>query len=118
MGILELKNEKNKLYFTNWFCVGKYINDILKRPNCWVMFFARYITYFKGIKYIGYFALIATVYLMVAFLVAILVKRIGLSIIIYFVLVVIFDSLLWLGLTFKQSQVGYFTFRSCRFFSA
>ncbi len=65
-------------------------------------------TIFEGIKYIGYFALMATVYLMVAFLVAILVKRTGLSIIIYFVLVVIVDNLLWLGLTFKQSQVGYF----------
>ncbi|MGG9960323.1 ABC transporter permease [Ferruginibacter sp. SUN106] len=61
-----------------------------------------------GLKYIGYFILMSTIYLVVAFLVAILVKRTGLSIIIYFVLVVILDNLLWLGLTFKQSQVGYF----------
>jgi ABC-2 type transport system permease protein len=63
---------------------------------------------FEGIQYMGYFILMATLYLMVAFLVAILVKRTGLSIIIYFVLVVILDNLLWLGLTFKGSQVGYF----------
>jgi ABC-2 type transport system permease protein len=63
---------------------------------------------FDGIKYVGYFALMATVYLMVAFLVAILVKRTGLSIIIYFVLVVIVDNLLYMGLTFKQSQLGFF----------
>ncbi len=61
-----------------------------------------------GLKYFGYFVLMSTVYLMVAFLVAILVKRTGLSIIIYFVLVVILDNLLWLGLTFKKSQIGYF----------
>lgn len=61
-----------------------------------------------GIKYLGYFVLMATVYLMVAFLVAILVKRTGLSIIIYFVLVVILDNLLWLGFTLKDSQLGYY----------
>jgi ABC-type transport system involved in multi-copper enzyme maturation permease subunit len=61
-----------------------------------------------GVKYLGYFVLMATVYLMVAFLVAILVKRTGLSIIIYFVLVVILDNLLWLGFTLKESQIGYF----------
>lgn len=63
---------------------------------------------FEGFKYISYFALMATVYLMVAFLIAILVKRTGLSIIIYFVFAVIIDNLLWLGLTFKQNQMGYF----------
>jgi len=61
-----------------------------------------------GIKYLGYFVLMATVYMMVAFLVAILVKRTGLSIIIYFVLVVILDNLLWLGFTLKDSQLGYY----------
>lgn len=61
-----------------------------------------------GIKYLGYFALMATVYLAVAFLVAILVKRTGLSIIIFFVLVVIVDNLLWLGFTLKESQLGYY----------
>ena len=61
-----------------------------------------------GIRYLGYFALMATVYLVVAFLVAILVKRTGLSIIIYFVLVVILDNLLWLGFTLKESQLGYY----------
>jgi ABC-type transport system involved in multi-copper enzyme maturation permease subunit len=61
-----------------------------------------------GIKYLGYFALMATVYLAVAFLVAILVKRTGLSIIIFFVLVVIVDNLLWLGFTLKESQIGYY----------
>jgi ABC-2 type transport system permease protein len=63
---------------------------------------------FDGIKYMGYFVLMAIVYLMVAFLVAILVKRTGLSIIIYFVLVVILDNLLWLALTFNKTQIGYF----------
>jgi ABC-2 type transport system permease protein len=63
---------------------------------------------FEGVKYVGYFALMATIYLMVAFLVGILVKRTGLAIIIYFVLVVIVDNLLWLGLTFNKNQIGYF----------
>lgn len=63
---------------------------------------------FDGIYYVGYFALMATLYLMVAFLVAILVKRTGLSIIIYFTLVCIVDNILWLVLTLKGGQVGYF----------
>jgi hypothetical protein len=62
----------------------------------------------EGMKYLGYFVLMCILYLMVAFLVAILVKRTGLSIIIYFVLVVIVDNLLWLGLTFNGNQAGYF----------
>ena len=62
----------------------------------------------EGTYFIAYFALMATAYLMVAFLIAILVKRTGLSIIIYFVVVVIVDNLLWLSLTIKGSQAGYF----------
>ena len=45
---------------------------------------------------------------MVAFLIAILVKRTGLSIIIYFVVVCIIDNILWLSLTIRGSQIGYF----------
>ena len=63
---------------------------------------------FKGIEYIGYFALMATLYLMLAFLVAILIKRTGLSIIIYFAIVCIVDNVLWLVFSLKGSQVGYF----------
>lgn len=61
-----------------------------------------------GIYYVGYFALMATVYLMVAYIVAILIKRTGLSIIIYFAFVCIVDNLLWIILTFKNNQTGYF----------
>jgi ABC-2 type transport system permease protein len=63
---------------------------------------------FTGIKYVGYFALMATLYLMLAFLVGILVKRTGLSIIIYFTIVCIVDNILWLIFTLKGSQLGYF----------
>jgi len=62
----------------------------------------------EGIYFIGYFALMATVYLMVAFMVGILIKRTGLSIIIYFAFVCIVDNILWLVLTLKDSQVGYY----------
>lgn len=61
-----------------------------------------------GLEYIGYFSLMATVYLMLAFLVGILVKRTGLSIIIYFAIVCIVDNLLWLTLTLADNQMGYF----------
>lgn len=61
-----------------------------------------------GIYYVGYFALMATMYLMVAFLIGILVKRTGLSIIVYFAFVCIVDNLLWLMLTMRDNQVGYF----------
>jgi ABC-2 type transport system permease protein len=61
-----------------------------------------------GLYYVGYFALMATAYLMVAYIIAILVKRTGLSIIIYFAFVCIVDNLLWLILTLKNNQVGYF----------
>lgn len=63
----------------------------------------------EGIYYLGYFALMALLYLAVAFVVAMLVKRTGLSIIIYFAIVCIADNLLWLMLTLKDSQLGYFT---------
>ena len=62
----------------------------------------------NGIHYLGYFMLMATLYLMLAFLVAILVKRTGLSIIIYFAIVCIVDNVLWLVFTLKESQIGYF----------
>ncbi len=62
----------------------------------------------EGIHYLGYFALMATLYLVVAFLVAILVKRTGLSIIIYFAFVCAVDNILWLILTLYDNQVGYF----------
>jgi hypothetical protein len=62
----------------------------------------------EGLHYLGYFALMATVYLMAAFLIAILVKRTGLSIIIYFAFVCIVDNLLWLILTLYDNQIGYF----------
>jgi hypothetical protein len=61
-----------------------------------------------GLYYMGYFALMATMYLMVAYVIAILVKRTGLSIIIYFAFVCLVDNLLWVLLTFKGSQAGYF----------
>jgi ABC-2 type transport system permease protein len=61
-----------------------------------------------GLYYVGYFALMATMYLMVAYVIAILVKRTGLSIIIYFAFVCLVDNLLWVLLTFKGSQAGYF----------
>lgn len=63
---------------------------------------------FDGLYYVGYFALMATLYLTVAFLTAILIKRTGLSIIIYFAIVCIADNLLWLVFTIKDSQFGYF----------
>jgi hypothetical protein len=63
---------------------------------------------FERVYYVGYFALMSTLYLAVAFLVAILVKRTGLSIIVYFALVCIVDNVLWLIFTLKGSQLGYF----------
>jgi ABC-2 type transport system permease protein len=62
----------------------------------------------NGLYYIGYFALMATMYLMVAYVIAILVKRTGLSIIIYFAFVCLVDNILWLVLTLKGKQIGYF----------
>ncbi len=63
---------------------------------------------FSSIRYVGYFALMAVVYLMVAYLVAIFIKRTGLSIIIYFAIVCILDNILWLIFTLRDSQAGYF----------
>lgn len=61
-----------------------------------------------GLYYVGYFALMATVYLMVAYVIAILIKRTGLSIIIYFAFVCLVDNILWVILTLKGNQAGYF----------
>jgi ABC-2 type transport system permease protein len=63
---------------------------------------------FEEVHFVGYFVLMAILYLMVAFLISILIKRTGLSIIIYFAVVCIVDNLLWIILTLKDSQVGYF----------
>jgi len=63
---------------------------------------------FSRVYYVGYFALMATLYLMVAYATAILIKRTGLAIIIYFAFVCIVDNVLWISLTFDGSQVGYF----------
>lgn len=63
---------------------------------------------FEDFYFVAYFALMAAEYLMLAFLVAILIKRTGLAIIIYFTLVCIVDNLLWVLFTFRDSQVGYF----------
>ncbi|MEO6668446.1 MAG: ABC transporter permease [Ferruginibacter sp.] len=68
---------------------------------------------FEQVYYVGYFAMMATIYLMSAFLIGILVKRTGLSIIIYFALVCIVDNVLWLILTLKNSQFGYFLPLEC-----
>ncbi|MFT3683248.1 MAG: ABC transporter permease [Ferruginibacter sp.] len=61
----------------------------------------------EGLEYIGYFALMAFIYLAFAYLIAIFVKRTGLAIIIYFAGVCI-DTLLWLVLTLRGNQAGYF----------
>jgi len=63
---------------------------------------------FEGVRYVGYFAIMATLYMMLAFLVAILIKRTGLSIIIYFAIVCIIDNILWLVFTLRESQLGYY----------
>lgn len=58
--------------------------------------------------YVLYFFLMATLYLIIAFLIAILIKRTGVAIIVYFGLVCIIDNLLWASLTFQKNQIGYF----------
>lgn len=63
---------------------------------------------FDKVYYVGYFALMATLYLVVAYVAAILIKRTGLAIIIYFAFVCIVDNVLWVSLTFRGSQLGYF----------
>lgn len=66
------------------------------------------VSFFENFYYIGYYALMATQYLIVAFIIAILIKRTGLAIVIYFAYVFIVDNLLWLALTFRKGQAGYF----------
>ncbi|MBS1510241.1 MAG: ABC transporter permease [Bacteroidetes bacterium] len=61
-----------------------------------------------GMYYVGYFALMATLYLMLGYLIAILVKRTGLAIIIYFAIVCIVDNVLWVIFTLRDSQIGYY----------
>jgi len=68
---------------------------------------------FEGAHYVLYFALMATVYLIVAYFIAIFIKRTGLAIIIYFAFVCIVDNMLWAGLTFKETQFGYFLPLEC-----
>lgn len=63
---------------------------------------------FVGLHYLAYYALMAFLYLMLAFLISILVKRTGLAIIIYFAIVCIVDNVLWASLTIRGSQLGYF----------
>jgi len=63
---------------------------------------------FAGIYFIWYFALMALLYLMLAFLVGILIKRTGLAIIVYFAVVCMVDNVLWLVFTFNGRQIGYF----------
>jgi ABC-2 type transport system permease protein len=63
---------------------------------------------FDGFYYVGYFAVMAVHYLAVAFITAILVKRTGLTIIIYFVLVLIVDNLLWVLFTYRNTQFGFY----------
>jgi hypothetical protein len=60
-----------------------------------------------GLKYVLYFVLMATMYLVIGYFIAILVKRTGLAIIIYFAVVCIIDNILWLVLTMRKSQIGY-----------
>jgi ABC-2 type transport system permease protein len=62
---------------------------------------------------VGYYALMSLHYLMAAFVVAILIKRTGLAIIIYFALVIIVDNVLWLIFYSKDSQLAYFMPLEC-----
>jgi len=73
-----------------------------------LVFSRDYASMTEGLHFLGYFALMATLYLMLAFLVAILVKRTGLSIIVYFAIVWAVDNILWLILTLYENQFGYF----------
>ncbi len=63
---------------------------------------------FDKVYYVGYFALMATLYLVVGFVTAIFIKRTGLAIIIYFAFVCIVDNVLWASFTFNNSQIGYY----------
>lgn len=62
---------------------------------------------FEQMRYLWYFMLMAVNYLMVAFLAAILIKRTGLAIIVYFGFVIIVDNLLWTILSVKEYQAAY-----------
>lgn len=81
------------------FLCGLWIGSIYSSSNADMM---------DGIIYIPYFALMAMMYLMVAYFIAIFIKRTGLSIIIYFAFVCIVDNVLWLIFTLRDSQVGFF----------
>jgi hypothetical protein len=81
------------------FICGLWVGSVYSPSNSSAM---------DGVYYVGYFALMATMYLIVAYLVAIMIKRTGLSIIIYFAIVCIVDNLLWILLTLKNGQSGYF----------
>lgn len=61
----------------------------------------------EGSRYIGYFAIMATQYMMFAFFVAILVKRTGLAVIIYIAAIVV-DNIIWALLFFNDTQLGFF----------
>jgi len=63
---------------------------------------------FEDVHYVAYFALMAFHYLLIGFFIAILVKRTGLAVIIYFISVYVIDGLLWLLLTIRGNQMGYF----------
>jgi ABC-2 type transport system permease protein len=79
---------------------GYWIGSIYTEPNT--------VSWQSGIHYIGYFALMATVYLVVAFCIGILIKRTGLSIIIYFAFVCLVDNILFVVLNRNGGQAGYF----------
>ncbi len=81
------------------FLVGLWIGSIYTTSG---------VPFTDGLIYVAYFALMAVLYLMVAYFIAIFVKRTGLSIIIYFAFVALVDNILWLILTLRDSQVGYF----------
>jgi len=61
----------------------------------------------EGLHYVGYFMLMAVLYLMFAFFIAILVKRTGLAIIIY-VSAIVVDNIIWAICTFNDTQIGFF----------
>ncbi|WP_028787984.1 ABC transporter permease [Terrimonas ferruginea] len=63
---------------------------------------------FEDVHYVAYFALMAFHYLLIGFFIAILVKRTGLAVIVYFISVYVIDGLLWLLLTIRGNQMGYF----------
>lgn len=70
-----------------------------------LVFSKSYDTIADQLYYVGYFALMATVYLMSAFLIAMLVKRTGLAIIIYFAFIIL-DTIIYLIFTLYDNWVG------------